>query len=303
MNKGPDGLGLLLLGLVAACLALFILGAAALLIFPVNTYWYSPGAVVYRDQKWLVSDFEGVITEVMAEEGGWIPARAPILTFRNRDLATEAKLASIRLSSSRDLLRKLRELRSMGYLDGRLIAEKEADIKQLETTLLDLRDASFESAFEGKLRYLHPPQRMLGRFVRKGDALGVVSLDTAKTVAITLGTEFADRIAVGAPVRIHYKSVSEYSDRMFETQVVLRHLDVEENRLLLECDPGSFRTALGTLEDLEIGTVVEARILVKRASFLDRLFSRKASGGRESGLAVPAGIPGNPPSADAGGRP
>lgn len=258
-----------LVALGVATVLLFTAFVAFILVLPINNYFQADGTVQYKGERTLVSEVEGVVTEVCLADHAKIRRRQPILKVMNEERQGGAKALGVRIALLENQLAQLQKLEASGALDLNPVESKRLELQQAEQELALMRKANVEANTEGYFYFLNPPRSLLGTYIRKGDVVGYLYESSEKEVDVVLPALWVDRFDSRMRVRIQYRNPVSYLSRNVAASIDAVHANKLENTIRIVC---RFHESPEAADEFRPGTIVQASFLVSSSSIFQEIF-------------------------------
>lgn len=240
-----------------------------IMVFPLNNYLSAPGTVRFKGEQTLVSEVEGVVTEVYKQDHAAVSRKEPILRVENEEKKNLAKSLEYRIDYLNAQLLQLRTLQESGALDRGPVEAKRLELQQAQQERRDLDRSTVDATRAGYYYSLNPPKNLLGTYIHRGDVVGYLYRSPEKVVNVALTNEWVDRFSESSVVRIYYKDPVSYFSRNLPARVESIHANTEGNKFQIECriDAPAIET-----RPFRPGTLVKVNFLVNSTSLFQEIF-------------------------------
>jgi len=267
LNQRGVDLWLFFLGTATGILFLAFLGV--ILVFPVNNYLGAAGTVRFKGEQTVVSEVEGVVTEVYKRDHEAVSRKEPILRVENEANKNLAKSLDYKINYLSMQLLQLQKLEETGALDRGPVEAKRLELQQARQERRELDRVTVDATLAGYYYSLNPPKNLLGTYLRRGDVVGYLYRSPEKVVNVTLSNEWVDRFSEASVVRIYYKDPVFYFSRNLPARVESIHANTEGNKFQIECriDAPAVET-----RSFRPGTLVKVNFLVNSTSLFQEIF-------------------------------
>jgi hypothetical protein len=250
------------------CVA-FLSFLSFLLVFPINNYLSAIGTVRFQGEQTLVSEVEGVVTEVYKQDQASVSRKDPILRIENEEKKNLAKSLDYKIDYLNTQLLQLQKLEETGALDGGPVHAKRLELQQAQQERQELDRVTVDATLSGYYYSLNPPKNLLGTYIHRGDVVGYLYRSSEKVVNVTLTNEWVDRFSEASVVRIYYKDPVSYFSRNLPAHVESIHANTEGNKFQIQC---RIDAPTVVTRSFRPGTLVKVNFLVNSTSLFQEIF-------------------------------
>lgn len=271
-KKIPDGMRTFEIRLMAAgtlVITLFLIFISFVLITPLSNYLQAPGIVQFNGEQTIVSQVEGVVTEVLAQNHSQVSRKQSILKVVDDEKIASTKALDFRIAYLRNQLSLLDKLENAGALDRNPVESKRLELRQAEQEKVQLNRVTVDATSDGYFYFLNPPKDIRGTFIRRGDVVGYIYRSQEKVVKVDLPSDWVDRFTRASVVRVYYKDPFSYLSRNLRATVETIHSNKQEGKFQITC---KLMAAEDELEMFRPGTMVKVSFLVNSTSIFQEMF-------------------------------
>ena len=239
------------------------------IVLPFNNYLGATGTIRFLGEKALISEVEGVVTEVFKLDHVTVSQKEPILRIENNENINLAKSLDYRIAYLNIQIIQLQRFHNSLAVDGRSIDLKKLELRQLQQERRDLDNVTVNSTLSGYFYFLNAPKSIIGSYIRKGDVVGYQYRSPEKVVYVDLSNEWIDRLSEASVVKMYYKHPVSYFSRILPAHIESIHANTEGQQFQVEC---RIDAPLESTESFRPGTQVKINFLVKSTSLFQEIF-------------------------------
>lgn len=254
-------------------LILFFILVLVLFFLPISNYHHSDGVVEYKYQYKLVSQVEGVISDVFVSNNAKVSKGSPIFQYSSDKNIQEASYLNIRLEHLFNEKAVLNKLYKIGSITKEKINLKNLEINELKKQIEFLNINEICAPLEGKVHFFIHPKYIRGTYIYEGQVLALIYTNNEKIVRITFPNYYADRFKIGSKVLIKYKDPASFKIHKLKGVIYNKFTNVEESTVDLFCEITENKDKLKTLDP---STSVNSSVLINSTSIAEDLFNFKS---------------------------
>jgi multidrug resistance efflux pump len=259
-DTAVEGIMVLLILLI---ILVMIAALAFIFIIPINNYHYADGYVEYKNQYRVVSQIEGVITNVYMDNYAHVKGNEPLARVFSESSQQEIKALSVRMKFLDDELKRLYQLFSSGAVSRSEVERKKLEIHELRTRRQFLEKNTIHAPVEGNVYYKILPQNIKGSFISRGEVLAYIYDSEDKHVRVTFPNTFADRFKIGMPVLIRYRDPVRFHIQKMKGVIYKTFINKEDGTIELYCGVTEGREIIDLFQP---STMVSTAIVINSTS-------------------------------------
>ncbi len=258
-------LGLMTLGIVA----FMVTGIILICILPINNYHHAIGFVEFKNQYKVVSQNDGAVTQVYAENYTFLEQGQPILQFRSESDSREVDALNVKLKFLENELATLQHLFQTGAVNGSEIDKKRLEIEEMATRKQSLKRNIIYAPVDGRVFYKILPEYLKGSFIEKGENFAFIYTNGEKHIRISFPNTFADRFKTGGSVLFKYKDPVSFKVQKMKGLIYKTFINEKDKTIELFCDVVEGKKNLVLFQP---STMVEAAIIINSTSICQDMF-------------------------------
>jgi len=255
--------------ITAAAILLMAAGLLMLAILPINNYHHANGFVEFREQYRVISQREGSVTGIFAENYSMVREGDTLVQLRSENSELETRALSARKQYLQKEYTVLKSLFRTGAISRPEVERKALEIRETETRLLDYQHNIVCAPVAGRVYYTVLPDYMKGTYVEKGEVIAYIFPSDEKQICIRIPNTFADRFKTGAAVLFRYSDPVSFKVRKMRGFIYKLFINKSEGTVELYCD---LADGPGPLALFHPFTRVDAAIVVNSTSIAHDLF-------------------------------